>query len=147
MEAYPERVTLAVQIILCAILVLGGAALLYVGRRGLHGRLPRNRFVGVRTPAALRSDDAFELGNRVAAPATLAGGAVGVLSGAALPMLPSVSSVVVVAVIGLVGAFGLMTVGGVLGARASQALPAPTPASPCAGCAGGCALLKQSPCG
>ncbi|MBA8827710.1 putative membrane protein [Saccharopolyspora lacisalsi] len=137
--------TLAVQITCCAVLVLGGATLLVLGRRGLHGTLPRNRFVGVRTPAALRNDEAFELGNRVAAPAMLAGGAVGVLSGAMLPLLPSTSSVVMVALIGAVGTFGLMTAGGVLGARAAQALP--EPANPCAGCAGSCALVNQSPCG
>ncbi|GAA0507843.1 hypothetical protein GCM10011581_20330 [Saccharopolyspora subtropica] len=124
--------------ILCAVLVLGGAALLLLGFRGLRGQLPRNRYVGVRTPAAMRSDDAFELANRVAGPAMLAGGAVAVLAGVSLPMLAAAFSVVMVAVIGLVGAFALMTVGGVMGNRAAEALPAPAPTGGCAGCAGGC---------
>lgn len=144
-----KSVTLAVQIILCAVLVLGGAALLVVGRRGLQGRLPRNRYAGVRTPAALRTEEAFELGNRVAAPATLAGGAVGVLSGAALPMLPSLSSVLTIAVIGLVGGFALMTIGGVLGTRAAATVRVNAPgsgavsANPCGSCAGGCCGALQ----
>ncbi|WP_433870709.1 SdpI family protein [Saccharopolyspora sp. CA-218241] len=65
---------LAVQVILCALLLVGGIALLYVGLRGWRGRLARNRFVGVRTPAALRGEEAFALANRVAAPANIAGG-------------------------------------------------------------------------
>ncbi|MCI2423595.1 SdpI family protein [Saccharopolyspora sp. K220] len=129
---------LAVQVICCAILVLGGAALLLLGFRGLRGQLPRNRYVGVRTPAAMRSEEAFELANRAAGPAMLAGGAVAVLAGASLPMLAAAFSVVMVAVLGLIGAFALMTVGGVIGDRAAEAMPAPAPTGGCAGCAGGC---------
>ncbi|MDR7302036.1 SdpI family protein [Haloactinomyces albus] len=141
--------TLVVQIILGAILVLGGAAVLLVGWRSLHGRLTRNRYVGVRTPATMHSEEAFELGNRVAAPAMLAGGAVGVLSGTALPMLPSLFTIVMVAVIGLIGWFALMMIGGVLGTRAAATVRAKNPASaavsadPCGGCAGGCCGALQ----
>ncbi|SEG85081.1 SdpI/YhfL protein family protein [Saccharopolyspora kobensis] len=129
---------LAVQVILCAILVLGGAALMLLGFRGLRGQLPRNRYVGVRTPAAMSSDQAFEVANRAAGPAMLAGGAAAVLAGASLPMLASTFSVVMISVFGLVGAFVLMTAGGVLGNRAAEAMPAPAAAGGCSGCAGGC---------
>ncbi|MGI8309202.1 SdpI family protein [Saccharopolyspora sp. ASAGF58] len=136
---------LAVQVILCAVLVLGGAALLFLGFRGLRGQLTRNRYIGVRTPAAMRSEDAFELANRAAAPAMLAGGAIAVLAGVSLPMLAATSSVVMVAVFGLIGAFALMTVGGVVGNRAAESMPAPAPAAGCGGCAGGCCgVLKQN---
>lgn len=128
---------LAVQVILCAILVLGGAALLLLGFRGLRGQLPRNRYVGVRTPAAMSSDQAFEVANRAAGPAMLAGGAAAVLAGLSLPMLASTFSVVMIAVLGLVGAFVLMTVGGVVGNRAAEAVPAPAAAG-CGGCSCGC---------
>ncbi|MFC7342555.1 SdpI family protein [Saccharopolyspora griseoalba] len=131
---------LAVQVILCAVLVLGGAALLTLGFRGLRGRLPRNTYVGVRTPAAMRSEEAFELANRAAGPAMLGAGGVAVLSGVAMPALATGFTVAMVAVIGLVGAFALMTVGGVVGNRAAETVPAPSRVnpSPCAGCAGGC---------
>ncbi|KAA5836242.1 SdpI family protein [Saccharopolyspora hirsuta] len=136
---------LAVQVILCAILVLGGAALLLLGFRGLRGQLPRNRYVGVRTPAAMSSDEAFELANRAAAPAMLAGGAAAVLAGVSVPMLASTFSVVMISVLGLVGAFALMTAGGVVGNRAAEAMPAPAPAAGgCSGCAcGGCSALPR----
>ena len=134
---------LAVQVILCAVLVLGGAALLALGFRGLRGRLPRNTYVGVRTPAAMRSEQAFELANRAAGPAMLGAGAIAALSGIAQPMLPTGFTVAMVAVIGLLGAFALMTVGGVVGNRAAETVPAPSrvnpsPCGPCTGCAGGC---------
>lgn len=126
---------LAVQLIFCAVLVAAGAALLLLGWRGLHGTLPPNRYVGIRTVATLRSDQAFEVGNRAAGPALLAAGAVALLSGVSLPLLPSLTSVVLVAVIGAVGGFALMTVGGVVGHRAAEAIPTP---SGCATCTGGC---------
>jgi len=126
---------MAVQVILSALLVVAGAALVFIGWRGLRGQLPPNRYVGVRTPATLRSEAAFELGNRVAGPAMLAGGAVAILAGVSEPLLNTAFSAVLVAVLGIVGAFALMVVGGVLGNRAAEALPEPVG---CAGCAGGC---------
>ena len=102
---------MAVQVILSALLVVAGAALVFIGWRGLRGQLPPNRYVGVRTPATLRSEAAFELGNRVAGPAMLAGGAVAILAGVSEPLLNTAFSAVLVAVLGIVGAFALMVVG------------------------------------
>lgn len=133
---YPVQV-MAVQVILCALLVVLGAALVFIGWRGLRSQLPPNRYVGVRTPATLRSEEAFELGNRVAAPAMLAGGAVAILAGVSEPLLTTVTSAVLVAVLGIAGAFALMVVGGVLGNKAAEAIPAPATAG-CGGCPGGC---------
>ncbi len=135
-RSYPVQV-MAVQMVLCALLVVLGAALVFIGWRGLRSQLPPNRYVGVRTPATLRSEEAFELGNRVAAPAMLAGGAVAILAGASEPLLSTTTSAVVVAVLGIAGAFALMVVGGVLGNRAAEAIPAPVAAG-CGGCPGGC---------
>lgn len=128
---------LVVQVIFCAVLLLAGVALLVLGWRGLRGKLPRNRHFGVRTPASLRSAEAFELANRAAAPGILAGGAVAALAGVALPALASGLSVALVIVLGLLGTFALMTIGGLTGNRAAEAVPAPA-AGGCGGCAGGC---------
>lgn len=136
-EAYSVTV-LVVQIILCAVLVVIGGAALVIGWRGLRGQLPRNRYAGVRTAATMRDDSAFELGNRVAAPATLAGGAASLLCGLALLALPSLSAVIIVALLGGVGLVVLMGIGGTLGHRAAAALPEPVAAGGCGGCAGGC---------
>lgn len=128
---------LAVQVIFCVLLVAAGAALVLLGWSCLRGKLPPNRYVGIRTVATLRSDLAFETGNRAAGPALVAAGAVALLSGVSLPLLPSPGSVALVTAIGGIGGFALMTVGGVAGHRAAEALPDSAP-SGCAGCTGGC---------
>lgn len=131
---------LAVQVIFCVLLVTAGAALVLLGWCGLRGKLSPNRYVGIRTAATLRDDQAFKIGNRAAGPALLAAGAVALLSGVSVPLLPSMASVVLVFVIGAVGGFALMTVGGVTGNRAAEALPDP---SPCATCVGGCRSVAR----
>lgn len=145
MESYPVVVALALQIVLSALLIIGGAIITVTGWRGLRGTLPRNRFAGVRTPAAMSSDEAFGLANRVAAPATMAGGAVTFLVGACLLALRSWTTALVLLIVGLLGAVALTLVGGVLGNRAATALAeqrSAEPAGPCAGCpGGGCAAL------
>lgn len=149
MESYPAVVALALQIVLGALLIIGGAIITVTGWRGLRGTLPRNRFAGVRTPAAMASDEAFALANRVAAPATLAGAAVMVVVGACVLALRGGSTLFLLLVVGLLGATALIMVGGVLGNRAATALAearaAQQPAGACAGCpGGGCAALLSN---
>lgn len=133
--------TWGVEMVVAAVVLVGGIAVLITGIAGLRARLPRNRFVGVRTPATMRDDDAFALGNQVAAPATIASGAVLALTGATTPLLGSA----LVLAIGLVGGIGLLLAGGLVGNRAAAALPEPASAGGCGGCAGGCcgALQQQ----
>jgi SdpI/YfhL protein family len=45
-------------------------------------RLPRNGIAGVRTASTMRSDEAFRIGNKAAAPLTAAGAAVLIVGGA-----------------------------------------------------------------
>lgn len=111
--------------------------MLVIGWRGWRGTLPRNRVAGVRTSATLRSDEAFALGNRVAAPATMTGGGLMVLIGLSVPMLGSTITTILVAVIGTVGSVFLVGAGGVLAHRAASAMPEPAIGG-CGGCAGGC---------
>lgn len=108
-----------------------------IGARALQGALPRNQRFGVRTPATLRSDEAFEVGNRAAAPAIVAAGGIGVLTGVSLPMLATGLSVGIVAALGFVGAFALLLTGGLIGNKAAAA--APVPEGPTGGGCGGCA--------
>src|SRR5581483_2348128 len=121
--------------LLAAILVIAGVALLTVGVLGWRQLLPRNRFAGVRTPATLRSDAAFIVANRVAAPPVLAAGALctvggGLALGAAGPALT-----IIVSVTGA-GAVGLLLAGGLRGHPAAAA-PAPPRPGGCAGCSCG----------
>jgi uncharacterized membrane protein len=125
------------RIVFLVVLAALGVALGVVGGLGWRERLPMRGRLGVRTPAALRSAEAFRLANRVAGPPALVAGAVAVLAG----VVAFGTGSVVVAVIGLVGALVLARAGGVAGDRAAVTLPARTavPPSGCAGCScGGC---------
>ncbi len=134
---------------------IAGLAVGLVGWRGLRGTLPRNRFVGVRTPMTLASDEAFRAGNRVAGPPLLAAGAVALLGGPAAAASPSTPAFAVVLLVVGLGVVGLSVAGGLLGSRAAatagaagagagaagvDASKTSVPASrplPCAGCACG----------
>jgi uncharacterized membrane protein len=70
------------------VVALGGLVVIGVGIRGWQERLPRNFIAGVRTPATMRSDEAFRIANKVAAPLEVAGGAVMVAGGALATVLP-----------------------------------------------------------
>lgn len=127
--------------------LIAGLPLLAVGFLGLTERLPRNRFGGVRTPATLRDDDAFRLGNKVAGLPTIVAGLVGLIGGAVGLTLPTTAGAVTVAIIATVGLLAITVGAGVLGHRAASAMPEPAPEVPagCAGCqCGGCGVLGKA---
>ncbi|HEY3468162.1 MAG TPA: SdpI family protein [Amycolatopsis sp.] len=124
---------------------------LFVGFGGFLGfreRLTREGGTGVRTQAALRSEEAFKLANRVAGLPTMAGGAISVLAGLAGLAMPTTGGLVSAALAGVLAMLLLVMGGGVLGNRAALTVPAPAPAAPagCSGCAcgaGGCGVFKK----
>jgi uncharacterized membrane protein len=131
------------RIVLLLVLLALGVPLAVVGALGWRQRLARGGRLGVRTPSAMRSDEAFRLANRVAGLPVLVAGVVAVLGGVAAFGLPDTVASVVAAGIGLVGAVAIAGAGGVAGDRAAGALPKPVPPQ-CVGCAcGGCAALGR----
>ncbi len=121
------------------VLLAVGIALCTVGLLGWRGRLPRNRFAGVRTAATLRSDAAFAIANRVAAPPVLAAGAISAVAGALALGTGGALLTVIVGVAG-VGTVALLIAGGLLGHRVAATVPPPpTGCSGCSCCGGGCA--------
>lgn len=131
---------MVLRIVFLVVLVALGAPLVAVGLLGWRERLSVRGRLGVRTPAALRSDEAFRLANRVAGLPVLVAGVVAVLAG----VVSFGTGSLIVAVVGLVGSLVVARAGGVAGDRAAVTLPAktatPTALPPgCAGCAcGGC---------
>jgi hypothetical protein len=118
------------------------------GFLGFRERLTREGGTGVRTEAALRSEEAFKLANRVAGLPTMAGGAIAVLTGLAGLAMPTTGGLVSAALAGVLAMLVLVMGGGVLGNRAALTVPAPAPAAPagCSGCAcgaGGCGVFKK----
>ncbi len=130
------------RLILGAVLVAVGAALVVTAVLGARSRLRRNRWVGVRTAATLASDAAFAAANRAGAvPVGVAGG-VAIAGGSAL--LGGAGGVLgwVLLVISVVGAGVLAGVGGLVGDRAAVAVVPPSPfAAACAGTCAGCDLV------
>ncbi|MFC4603856.1 SdpI family protein [Rhodococcus kronopolitis] len=99
-------------------LAVGGVAV-----AGLAGKLPRNRWAGVRTPETLANDKAFALANRVAGPTLAAAALLLVIGGVGALVLGGVTGVAV-ALVAVVAALGVAAYGGSLGARVAAALPA-----------------------
>jgi hypothetical protein len=133
-------VNLAVTTVSVVVLIVG-LSFGVVGGLGLRGTLRRNRFFGVRTAAAMRSDEAFTLANRVSGLPTVVAGVVGMLGAATSLALHSIVPLAV----GVVGMLAIVVAGAATGTRAADALPEPEPTLPagCAGCAcGGCSLVK-----
>lgn len=139
---------------LAAILALLAAAAAVMARRGYAGFLDRSGRLGVHSPAALASNDAFELANRVAAPVS-AGAAViaGVLAVLVVVLPLAAAGTITVFVLGLAGSVALLVVAGVLGDRAARQMPIPARrpgangGAGCSGCAcggGGCAGLTRT---
>ncbi|WP_020663716.1 SdpI family protein [Amycolatopsis benzoatilytica] len=118
------------------------------GFLGVRGRLTRAGGAGVRTEASLRSEEAFQLANRVAGIPTLAGGAAAIIAGAAGLAMPTTAGLVAAAIVGLVALVAMVFAGARMGTRAALTVPAPArvPAG-CSGCAcgsGGCGVLQKS---
>lgn len=97
-----------------------------IGRRATAGELPRNHTAGLRTPATLADDEAWDVGNRVAGPSTVLagiGGGVAVIGVAAIQLAGAspevVGSALVLATL-LVAA--LVLLGAVRGHRAAADL-------------------------
>ncbi|SDN25486.1 SdpI family protein [Allokutzneria albata] len=125
-----------VQTALGAVLIVAGLAVAVIGALGLLGRLPRNRFAGVRTEASMRDDDTFRAANRVAGLPFLAAGVVAAGAGGIAIATQDALATVIIMVIGVVGLFGMMMAGGALGNQAAAAVPK-KPAGGCGGCCGG----------
>lgn len=113
-------------------LAVGGIAV-----AGLTGRLPRNRWAGVRTADALRDDATFTLANKVAAPSQLGAAGLLVLGAVGALALDTVPGLIAVAV-AVVAAFVTAGVGGSIGARVAAAAPAGTEG--CGTSCGACSL-------
>ncbi|OLL19841.1 MULTISPECIES: SdpI family protein [unclassified Rhodococcus (in: high G+C Gram-positive bacteria)] len=114
-------------------LAVGGIAV-----AGLTGRLPRNRWAGVRTADALRDETTFALANKVAAPSQLGAAGLLVLGGVGVLALDTVPGLI--AVVGaVIAAFFTAGVGGSIGARVAAA-SAPAETAGCGTSCGACSL-------
>ncbi|MDL5154876.1 SdpI family protein [Actinomycetospora termitidis] len=150
--------------VLAAVLVVAALAVGVVGVLAATHRLPRNRVIGVRTGWTMARVDAFRRANRVAAPAFVGAGVLGLAAGVAAMVSPVTTAAVTLLVVGALGLVVLLGVGGAVGGRYAEADRAATleaenrPAQPCSvpvpddgcgaaeqsACAGSCAICPRS---
>ncbi|WP_018330383.1 SdpI family protein [Actinomycetospora chiangmaiensis] len=151
--------------VLAAVLILAGLVVGVVGVLAATQRLPRNRVIGVRTSWTMARVDAFRRANRVAAPAFVGAGVLGLLGGVTALLSPVTAAAVTLLVVGALALLVLLGVGGVLGGRYAEADREATleaesrPAQPCSlpqnvpddscgpearsACAGSCAICPK----
>ncbi|WP_241548422.1 SdpI family protein [Gordonia alkanivorans] len=106
-----------------------------VGVRGLRGSLPRNRRLGVRTDETMRSDEAFRVANRVAAPGTLGASLILVL-GAVATLAVDGGWSILFGVVALVAALVIIGLVSAIGVRAAATVPAEAKDAGCSCCSG-----------
>lgn len=132
--------------VIAGLLVLSGVPLVVVGWLGRRRRLPRNRFAGVRTPATMRDQETFAVGNQVGAPFCLAAAVVALLGGSGALFAPSAVSGWPLVVIGGIGVIALTVTAGLLGDRAAARVPEPERFTGCGGSCACCDLAARNAC-
>lgn len=109
------------------------------GALGLTGRLPRNRFFGVHTEAALSADETFRVANRVAAPTSIAAGAL-LFAGGLVALVAGGFVALVVAACTAVVALFTLGAGANAAAQAADAIAPPPETGGCGSSCGACSL-------
>ncbi|MCE6999351.1 SdpI family protein [Saccharothrix sp. S26] len=107
-----------IQPLLSLVLGFGGLVVGLVGYLGLTERLPRNRFVGLRTPATMRSDATFRAANKAAGPPTIIGGVIGVVGAVVAWFVPNDGALLAAVLVTSIGMMPPMVVGMLRGLRA-----------------------------
>lgn len=134
------------MIVVAVACLIVAAAVAVVGILAVTGRLRPNRWVGVRTPATLRTTEIFTAANRAAAPALL-GGAV-LFAIAAVPVLAFGGATAWgITALAVVTATVVVISGGQVGVRVAEALGRQKDVDDADGCAGSCGSCSlQSSC-
>lgn len=135
MSHAPLALALPLALVLLMLAVPAGVA----GLRGRAGGLDRRGRLGLHTPAAQYSDEAFVLANRVASPLLIGAAAVGALCAVLALALPvGAAGAIVIAALGLVGLLGQLGAATRLGERAARTVPLPARKPEGSSCCGGC---------
>ncbi|WP_405159968.1 SdpI family protein [Nocardia sp. NBC_01499] len=109
------------------------------GALGLIGKLPRNRFVGVHTEAALSDDETFRIANRIAAPTSVAAGALLFAGGLVALAASGIVALLVGAGAAIVALFTLGAGANAAAAKA-EAIAPPAEVGGCGSACGACSL-------
>lgn len=125
----------ALVLFLLAVVAIG------TGMLGFVGRLPRNRFVGVHTEAALSTEDTFRIANRIAAPTSVAAGAL-LFAGGLIVFAAGEPIALVVALVAAVIAVFTLGAGADAAGRAIAGLVPAKDTGSCGQSCGACSLRE-----
>ncbi|MFC9996535.1 SdpI family protein [Nocardia sp. NPDC127526] len=120
--------------VVALILFALSAVAVVTGLLGLTGTLPGNRYFGVHSEAALKTEENFKLANRVAAPTTIMAGVLLAASGAVALVGSGIPGLLIPAVAVVIAVFTL----GAGAAAAEKAMAATAPAEDIGGCGSSC---------
>lgn len=129
------------MVVVALLLFALAAVAVATGVLGLIGKLPRNRFVGVTTEAALHSDDNFRIANRIAAPTSVGAGFL-LFAGGLVALVAGGFAALGVAVLVAVVAIFTLGAGANAAARTVEPLMPPAPVGGCGSSCGGCSLRE-----
>ncbi|RMI33985.1 SdpI family protein [Nocardia stercoris] len=121
--------------VVALILFVLAAVAVVTGVLGWTGKLPRNRFFGVHTEEALRTDEVFRIANRVAAPTSAAAGLLLACAAAVVAVAPVIPALSVTAGALLIALFTIGAGAGV----AAKSIAGLAPAPEIGGCGSACA--------
>ncbi|WP_028478345.1 SdpI family protein [Nocardia sp. CNY236] len=127
------------MVVVASVLLVLALVAVVTGALGLAGRLPRNRFFGVHTEAALSNDEAFRVANRVAAPTSIGAGALLFAGGLVVMAAGGVAAVVLATAAAVVALFALGA-GANAAAQVAAAVAGPTEDTGCGQSCGACSL-------
>lgn len=103
------------------LMVVVGIAMIVVAELGRTGRLRRNAYTGIRTPATMRSDETWSAAHRAGFGPTAAGGVVSVVSGIVAIVLAIADGEALPAVVVVLVGAGLLSTGAIAGVVAGVA--------------------------
>lgn len=124
--------------VVALILFLLAAVAVVTGILGLTGTLPPNRYFGVHTDAAIRTEEAYRVANRVAGPTSVGAGLLLAVAGGIVVAVPMWAGLIATAVALVVAVFALGA--GVNAANEAIADLAPAETGSCGGSCGSCSL-------
>ncbi|MFC9874700.1 SdpI family protein [Nocardia salmonicida] len=127
------------MVVVALLLFALAAVAIATGVLGLLGKLPRNRFLGVTTEAALHSDDNFRIANRIAAPTSVGAGALLFAGGLVVLGAGGLAGLGVAALVAVIAVFTLGA-GANAAARTVEPLLPPAPVGGCGSSCGGCSI-------
>ncbi|MRH86490.1 hypothetical protein GFY24_03220 [Nocardia sp. SYP-A9097] len=122
------------MVVVALILFVLSAVAVVTGVLGLTGTLPGNRYFGVHSEAAVKSEENFKLANRVAAPTTLVAGLL-LAAGGGVALVGGGIAGILIPVLAVVIAFFTLGAGAL---AAEKALEAAAPAEEVGGCGSAC---------